>query len=374
MENDSNFTSSQIKVTQKFNQQLRYRFSDDVFVEQVVTGIRFTKYILNLDISLIDELNKYKSEFAVLTERCSNVEFCIENNQICIYVQNDDFNDKSITFKELLNSKEFENYKNGLPFPIGKDFNGKNIVVDLRRLSHLLCVGFVGSGVFDVCANMILSYSSRFAPNELKLMLIESKNYGLKKFDVFEKLPHILGSRVFRENEEILDALSDVISEINRRSDFLSEKGAQSIESYNNCEAVKKGKLPKIPYVVIIINKFENVISINPSKIERIIQILTSKAKACGFNLVVATEKATDDVLTKIVIKHIHSKLFFKTKPVSSRYVTILPEADYLFIHGDMYLLPFGKTEPERIQSPYIDYNNCEYMVEDIAKKYIRKK
>ncbi|MBQ8424773.1 MAG: hypothetical protein IJX17_01975 [Clostridia bacterium] len=374
MFNDGNYGSSQIKVTQKFNQQLRYRFSEKAQVLEVVTGIRFTKYILNLGKKYLDEINKYKSEFAVLTEKCSNVEFCIENEQICIYVQNENFNDKNISFSDLSKCPEFLNYNTGLPFAIGKDFEGNNIIADLRKLSHLLCVGFVGSSIFDVMANMILSFSSKYSPSELKFMLIEPKNYTLKKLDAFENLPHLLGSTVFKEDNEILDAFSDVIAEINRRADYLSEMGAPTIESYNNCEAVLKGKLSKMPYVVIIVNKFENVISINKSKIERFVQILTSKAKSCGFNLVIGTEKATEDVLTNIVIKHIHSKLFFKTKHVSPKYVTILPEADLLFSQGDMYLLPFGEKIPQRIQCAHINYGSCQSYVDNLISKYQRKK
>lgn len=370
MFNDNDFSSSQARVTQKFNQHLRFRFSDDAKVEKTITGIRFTKYILNLSKDYLNEISNYKSEFAVLTERCSNVEFCVEEDKVCIFVQNEDFSDKDITFKELSKSEEFENYNVGLPFVIGKDFYGKNIVCDLRKLSHLLCVGFVGSNIFDVMANMILSFTTKYAPNELKLMLIEPKNYNLKKFEVFENLPHVLGASIFKENNEILDVLSDVVAEINKRADYLSEMGAPSIEVYNNSEGVKKGVLTKMPYVVVIINKFENVISINPAKIERIVQILTSKARACGFNLVIGTEKATDDVLTDVIIRHIHSKLFFKTKAVSSKYVTILPEADLLFNHGDTYLLPFGESVPQRIQCASVNYNNCATYVDEISKKY----
>jgi S-DNA-T family DNA segregation ATPase FtsK/SpoIIIE len=223
-------------------------------------------------------------------------------------------------------------------------------------------------------SNMILSFASKYSPSELKFMLIDPRNYNLKKLDAFENLPHLLGSTVFKEDNEILDAFSDVIAEINRRADYLSEMGAPTIESYNNCEAVLKGKLSKMPYVVIIVNKFENVISINKQKIERFVQILTSKAKSCGFNLVIGTEKATEDVLTNIIVKHIHSKLFFKTKQVSSKYVSILPEADLLFSQGDMYLLPFGEKTPQRIQCTHINYSNCQNYVDDIISKYKRKK
>lgn len=372
MVDSSKLSASQLNVTKKFNQELKYRFSDDVFVEDVVTGIRFTKFILNIKEDRLEELSKHKASFAVLTEKCSNVEFCIENEHICIYVQNDDFNEKDILLKELLNSKEFLNYKVGLPFPVGKDFYGNNIIADLRKLSHLLCVGFVGSGtgVFDLESNMILSFASKYAPSELKFLLIEPKNYGLKTFEVFNELPHLLGSQVFKENQEILDALSDVVSEINRRVDFLSEMGAPSIDVYNNSDLVKNGKYKKMPYVVIVINKFENVISINPSKIERMVQILTGRAKSCGFNLVIGTEKATDDVLTNIIVKHVHSKVFFKTKSISSKYVRILPESDNLFVHGDMYFLPFGETKPTRIQSAFIDYNDYSLLIDSIRKNY----
>ena len=367
MENDI-ITSSQ-KVRQKFDGALRFRFGENAKVENLIIGIRFTKYILNLPASELDELNSYKSEFAVLTEKCSNVEFCVEDEKICIYVQNEDFSEKNVSFKEMISSKDYDNFNGILTFPVGKDFNGKTVIADLRNLGCLLCAGFVGSGVSEITENMILSFTSKYNADDFKLILIEPKNYNLKTFDIFQGLPHLLGSKVFKEPDEIMKTFNEVISEINRRNEVLSNFGAPTVEAYNSSQAVKSGKIGGIPYVVVMINKFENVISIDQQKVERFIQILTAKARSCGVYLVMCTEKTTTDVLTNVVMRHIHSKIVFKTKIVSSKYISILPEALNLFPHGDMYLLPFGAKNPMRLQYPFIDFNECKEMVANIVSK-----
>lgn len=368
MENE--ILSSLQKVRQKFDQHLLFRFDSNAKVEDIVVGLRFIKYILTLSEEKLDEINSYKSEFAVLTEKCSNVEFCVENGKICIYVQNDEFNEKNNSYKEMVTSNEYLSSDQTLSFPIGRDFYGKIHIADLKNLGSLLCTGFVGSCNAEIMENIILSLSSKFSPEELKLILVEPKNYNLKTFDVFEQLPHLLGKKVFKDSEEILTTLNSVVDEVNRRTDILTSFGAPTIDAYNNSEQVKSGKINKIPYALVLINKFENVISIDTAKIERFIQILTAKAKSCGIYLVIATEKTTSDVLTNIVMKHIHSKLIFKTKIVSSNYIDILPDAQKLFPHGDFYFLPFGAKTPIRLQYPYIDYNECKEMISNISSMY----
>lgn len=368
MENDI-ITSSQI-VKQKFDRALRFRFDENAKVENFVIGIRFTKYYLSLTEEYLSELNTYKSEFAVLTEKCSNVEFCVESGKIVIFVQNEDFNEKEISYESMVQSKEFLNAQGVLTFPIGRNFDGKIVVGDLKNLGCVLSVGFVGSGNSEIIEGMILSFTSKYSPDEFKLILVEPRNYNLKTFDIFEPLPHLLGGRVFKEDNEILKTLSDIVTEINRRNDVLSNAGVPTIELYNNSSMVKEGKASKIPYVLVVINKFENVIAFDKTKIEKTIQILTAKAKSCGIYLVIATEKPTVDVLTTIVTKHINSKIIFKTKVFSSKYISVLPEALNLFPRGDMYYLPFGVKSPIRLQYPYIDFNDCKKMVLNIANHY----
>ena len=370
--NDNDLRPSQIRVKEKFTQKLKYLFYEDSEITEVVTGARFSKYYCNLPVDDIVKLNEYKSDFAVLTDKCSNVEFSKEKeiDKICIYAQNEEFNEKDHTYFNLVNSDEYKNSKAVLPIPAGIDFYGKTVVADLRELAYLMCVGFVGSGISEFLEGMILSLTKKYAPNQFKVMLIEPKNFALKTFDVFEGLPHLLGNKIFKTEQEIFDALDAVVREIERRNDLLSKMGAPTIDIYNNSEAVKNGESRYLPYVVVVMNKFDNVISINQTKVEKYIQILTGKAKACGVNLVIATEKPTDDVLTPIVLKHVLSRLFFKIKIVSSKYLSLLRQAEYLFANGDMYLVPYPSGELQRLQYGYISYNDCKDEVAKIIDLY----
>lgn len=369
---NNKLTTSQLNVKQKFEQRLKYIFDDNASIIDAETGLRFYKFYFNISVENLERLNEHKADFAVLTEKCHNVEFCVEKDLICVYVQNDDFNEKETSFYKILKSHEYHNTKAVLPIPSGFDFFGKPVISDLRELSNLLCIGFVGSGIFEFIEGVVLSLSNKYAPNEFKVMLIESKNYALKSLDAFEGLPHLLGNKVYKTEEEIYEAFDAVVTELERRYDYLSRMGAPTIDVFNNSEKVKNGEIRALPYVAIIINKFENVISLNASKIEKYIQIITSRAKSCGMNLIICTEKATDDVLTKVVLRHVLSRLFFKTKQVSSKYLLLMPESDNLFNNGDMYLVPYLTKKAQRLQYGYISYQDCKTLVQEIRNKYVK--
>ena len=369
MDNIDQNELSQI-VKQKLENFLSDVFYDEIKVTDIQIGKRFTKYVLNLSLKYLDELTSYKSDIALLTKNVSNIEFSVQNERICIFTENNTFNEKSTSFTSLISGNAYAETNCVLPLTIGFDFFGKPIISDLRNLGQLLCLGSVGSGTETLLENFILGLILKHSQFNLKLMLIEPKNFNLRTFDVFENLPHLLGKKIFKTSEDIISALDAVVDEINNRYEMFSKAGTPNIEIFNSLDLVKNDPSLHLPYVVVFINKFDNVISINKSKIEKSIQIITSRARSCGIYLVLSTEKPTTDTLTKIVLNHIQSKLCFKIKKISSNYISVISGSENLFGHGDMLFLPFGSTEPERVQCGYIEFKDCQILANEISKKY----
>lgn len=264
-----------------------------------------------------------------------------------------------VVLKEVLASKEFQEASSKLTLVLGKDITGQPIVADLDDMPHLLIAGTTGSGK-TVCVNsMILSLLYKSTPNELKLLMIDPKMVELMPFN---GLPHLL-CPVVTDAKKASIALNWVVGEMEDRYQLLAKIAARNIESYN--EKIKDGE--KLPYIVVIIDEFADLMTVARDQIENAITRLAQLSRAVGIHLILATQRPSVDVITGVIKANLPARVSFKVaSKVDSRTVLDMNGADKLLGKGDMLFLRPGESKLIRIQGTLVSDKETEKIVEFI--------
>ena len=287
----------------------------------------------------------------------------------------------TVGLKDIIESPEFTNSKSPLTFALGKDIVGSIKVCNLDSMPHLLVAGSTGSGK-SVCLNVLLiSLLYRLGPEDLKLILVDPKRV---EFSMYNGIPHLLTPTAINEPKQANNALSWAIREMDRRYTLLQKFGVQKLEDYNNLDVVYKGKEPKLPRIVIVIDELADLMMLAKKDIEDKIKRLTQLARAAGIHLIVATQRPSVDVITGTIKSNIPSRIAFAvTNYVDSKTILDQGGAENLLGKGDMLYGPRDLPEPIRIQCPFIsgkeitnivDFvktNNTAYFDEDLAREIV---
>jgi len=255
-----------------------------------------------------------------------------------------------IYLKDLLLSEEMRSNPNRLMFGLGKDIAGKPVVTDLARMPHLLIAGATGSGK-SVCINtIIMSLIMRTTPDDLRLILIDPKRVELAGYN---ELPHLIGS-VITEPENALENMYWAVKEMERRYELLQEARVRDINSYNERAATDES-IEKLPFIVIIVDEFADLIMTSGKDIELPITRLAQMARAVGIHLILATQRPSIKVITGIIKANFPARIAFQVSSrVDSRVILDMIGAERLLGHGDMLFLPPGKAVPERIHGAFV--------------------
>ncbi|MDD5432158.1 MAG: DNA translocase FtsK [Candidatus Omnitrophica bacterium] len=264
-----------------------------------------------------------------------------------------------VMLTEVLASKEFQSARSKLTLVLGKDITGQPIVADLDDMPHLLIAGTTGSGK-TVCVNsMILSLLYKSTPTELKLLMVDPKMVELMPFN---GLPHLL-CPVVTDAKKAAIALNWVVTEMEERYQLLAKIAARNIESYN--EKIKDGE--KLPYIVVIIDEFADLMSVARDQIENAITRLAQLSRAVGIHLILATQRPSVDVITGVIKANLPARVSFKVaSKVDSRTVLDMNGADKLLGKGDMLFLRPGESKLIRIQGTLVSDKEIERIVEFI--------
>jgi S-DNA-T family DNA segregation ATPase FtsK/SpoIIIE len=264
-----------------------------------------------------------------------------------------------VYLKEVLTSREFIESESKLTLSLGKDIAGQPIVADLDEMPHLLIAGTTGSGK-TVCVNsLILSLLFRVTPQELKFLMIDPKMVELAPFN---GLPHLL-CPVVTDAKKASHALNWVVNEMEERYRLLAKVGARNIEAYNE-------KQEKVPYIVVIIDEFADLMSVSPDQIENAITRLAQLSRAVGIHLVLATQRPSVDVVTGVVKANLPARISFKVaSKVDSRTVLDMNGADKLLGKGDMLFLRPGESKLIRIQGTLVNDKEIERVVDFIKSQ-----
>ncbi len=267
-----------------------------------------------------------------------------------------------IYLKDLLLSEEMKKSSSKLMFGLGKDIAGKPVVTDLAKMPHLLIAGATGSGK-SVCINtIIMSLIMRTRPEDLRLILIDPKRVELAGYN---GLPHLIGD-VVTEPDNALENMYWAVREMERRYELLQEAKVRDINSYNQ-QAVKDEEMEKLPYIIIIVDEFADLIMTSGKDIEHPITRLAQMARAVGIHLILATQRPSIKVITGIIKANFPARIAFQVSSrVDSRVILDMIGAERLLGSGDMLFLPPGKAVPERIHGAFVSdkeiVKTCEFL------------
>jgi len=261
-----------------------------------------------------------------------------------------------VCIKDLLVSAEYHKQKSSLALGLGKDITGRSVFSDLDEMPHLLIAGTTGSGK-TVCVNTcILSLLFRGSPNDLKFLMIDPKMVELMPFN---GLPHLL-CPVVTDAKKAAIALNWVVGQMEERYQLLAKAGVRNIEAYNE-------KQEKIPYIVVIVDEFADLMTVARDQIENAITRLAQLSRAVGIHLILATQRPSVDVITGVIKANLPARISFKVaSKVDSRTVLDMNGAETLLGKGDMLFLQPGKEDLIRIQGALVKDAEIEKVVEFI--------
>jgi S-DNA-T family DNA segregation ATPase FtsK/SpoIIIE len=255
-----------------------------------------------------------------------------------------------IYLRDILLSDDMRGSASKLAFGLGKDIAGHPVITDLAKMPHLLIAGATGSGK-SVCINtIIMSLIMRTTPEELRMVLIDPKKVELAHY---LDIPHLIGP-VVTDPDSALETMYWSVKEMEKRYELLQEVKARDIIGYNDKARELKDFEP-LPYIVIVIDEFADLIMTSGKDIELPITRLAQMARAVGIHLILATQRPSIKVITGIIKANFPARIAFQVSSrVDSRVILDMIGAERLLGQGDMLFIPPGKALPERIHGAYV--------------------
>nr|WP_228201914.1 DNA translocase FtsK [Arcobacter venerupis] len=274
-----------------------------------------------------------------------------------IEVPNEDT--QTIYLKEMLDSEIFQNSKSPLTMILGKDIVGKPFITDLKKLPHLLIAGTTGSGKSVGINSMILSLLYKNSPDNLRLVMIDPK---MLEFSMYNDIPHLL-TPVITKAADAINALANMVSEMERRYTLMSKTKTKNIENYN--EKAQKEGYDTMPYIVVVIDELADLMMTSGKDVEYSIARLAQMARASGIHLIVATQRPSVDVVTGLIKANLPSRLSYKVgQKIDSKIILDSMGAESLLGRGDMLFTPPGMSGLVRIHAPWSTETEIEKVVE----------
>ncbi len=260
-----------------------------------------------------------------------------------------------VTFRELLESKEFKSRAHNMMIALGKDVGGKVWFSDLPRMPHLLIAGTTGSGK-TVCVNtIIMSLLYENTAETLRMIMVDPKRVELT---LYNGIPHLL-TPVITNTQQTINALKWTIGEMERRFELLAGAGSRDIASYNS-----KNPDHKIPHIVFIIDELADLMATAANEVEAGIIRLAQMSRAVGIHLVVATQRPSVDVITGLMKANIPARIAFSVASlVDSRTILDSPGAEKLLGRGDMLFQTSELSKPVRLQGAFISEEEMKEVV-----------
>jgi len=281
-----------------------------------------------------------------------------------------------VSFRELIEARDYQSARAALPIALGKDLEGKPVIADLAKMPHLLIAGATGSGK-SVCVNTIItSLIYRHTPRTLRFLMVDPK---MVELSVYNTLPH-LRHKVITDNRDAAAVLKWAVMEMNERYELLAANGCRNVQDFN--KRVHDGaelKLPKrdnvafedltyrgdvVPYIVVVIDEMADLMMTVQGEVETPIAMLAQKARATGIHLILATQRPSVNVITGLIKANFPSRIAFRVaSQVDSRTIIDGAGAEMLLGNGDMLFIPPGKSEPSRLQGAFLSSDDTEHLM-----------
>ncbi len=271
---------------------------------------------------------------------------------------------ETIYLREIFENKLFKDASSPLTIALGKDIVGKPFITDLKKLPHLLIAGTTGSGKSVGINAMILSLLYRNSPDQLRLLMIDPK---MLEFSIYNDIPHLLTPVITKAKQAIV-ALNNMVHEMERRYELMSETRTKNIENYN--EKAKKEGAELFPYIVVIIDELADLMMTSGKDVEYSIARLAQMARASGIHLIVATQRPSVDVVTGLIKANLPSRISYKVgQRIDSKIILDQQGAESLLGRGDMLFTPPGMSGLVRLHAPWSSEDEIENIVEFIKSQ-----
>ncbi len=281
---------------------------------------------------------------------------------------------ETVFLKDILANDFFWSDKNKLPLALGRQADGETKVVDLRKMPHLLVAGTTGSGKSVFVVSIITGLLFKHSPKTLRLILVDPKQVDLAAFG---HVPHLLMPPI-REPRKAVTALKWAIREMEKRYRSMSKFGARGIESFNeivdkfskeenekheNANLELENANQKLeqyyhtsqPYIVIVVEEFGDLMSVDKVNVEQAVVRLAQMARACGIHLILAMQSPRKDVVTGLIKTNIPGRISFKVaSKMDSRIILDESGAERLLAQGDMLFLAPGVSKPQRHHGAWV--------------------
>ncbi|WP_245571934.1 DNA translocase FtsK [Conchiformibius kuhniae] len=283
-----------------------------------------------------------------------------------------------IRLSEIFNSSEFSGSRSKLTLALGQDITGAPVVTDLASAPHLLVAGTTGSGKSVGINSMILSMLFKAPPEDVRLIMIDPK---MLELSVYEGIPHLLAP-VVTDMKLAANALNWCVGEMEKRYRLMSHLGVRNLSGYNAAlaEAAARGEkianpfslnpedpepLEKLPFIVVVVDEFADLMMTAGKKIEELIARLAQKARAAGIHLILATQRPSVDVITGLIKANIPTRIAFQV-PSKTDSRTILDQmgAENLLGQGDMLFLRAGNAHLQRVHGAFVADSEVHHVVE----------
>ncbi|WP_072222021.1 DNA translocase FtsK [Campylobacter coli] len=336
----------------------RFKIGGDVistYIGPVVTTFEFRP---SADVKVSRILNLQDDLTMALMAKSIRIQAPIPGKDVVgIEVPNDEI--QTIYLREILESEVFKNAKSPLTIALGKDIVGNAFVTDLKKLPHLLIAGTTGSGKSVGINSMLLSLLYRNSPKTLRLMMIDPK---MLEFSIYNDIPHLL-TPVITDSKKAVNALSNMVAEMERRYRLMAEAKTKNIENYN--EKMKELGEEELPFIVVIIDELADLMMTAGKDVEFYIGRLAQMARASGIHLIVATQRPSVDVVTGLIKANLPSRISYKVgQKIDSKVILDAMGAESLLGRGDCLFTPPGTSSIVRLHAPFASEFEIEKIVD----------
>lgn len=290
---------------------------------------------------------------------------------------------QTVYLREVLDCPKFKETASPLSVVLGKDIAGEPVVADLAKMPHLLVAGTTGSGKSVGVNAMILSMLYKATPEDVRFIMIDPK---MLELSVYEGIPHLL-TEVVTDMKDAANALRWSVNEMERRYKLMSALGVRNLAGYNEkiLEAERMGRpipdpywkpgdsmdvthpvLQKLPYIVVLVDEFADLMMTVGKKVEELIARLAQKARAAGIHLVLATQRPSVDVITGLIKANIPTRIAFTvSSKIDSRTILDQGGAESLLGMGDMLFSGPNSTMPVRVHGAFVRDEEVHAVVQD---------
>jgi hypothetical protein len=271
---------------------------------------------------------------------------------------------ETVTLGDIVKSDDFKSFEGSLVVALGKDILGKPVMLDLKRLPHLLIAGTTGSGK-SVCVNSIItSLLYNYDPNYVRFILVDPKMVELQ---FYNGLPHLL-TPVIVDPLVAPMVLKWIMHEMQRRYCLLSDMNTRDIQRYNEKLERHRSDTEKLPYIVVVVDEMADLM-MSSKEVETYIIRIAQKSRAVGIHLVVATQRPSVDIITGLIKANFPARVAFQVaQKTDSRTIIDQNGAEKLLGRGDMLFQPPTSSFPIRVQGGFISEDEIEKITAHLCK------